>query len=48
MTEAEQYELMEHILHLPDAQKMTAKVFADHARKVRKAVEAVGAVPPER
>ena len=47
LTEAEQYELMEHILHLPDAQKMTAKVFADHARKVRKAVDAVGAVSPE-
>ena len=44
----EQYELMEHILYLPDAQKITAKVFADHARKERKAVEAVGAVPPER
>lgn len=47
LTEAEQYELMEHILHLLDAQKLTAKVFADHARKVRKAVDAVGAVPPE-
>ena len=47
LTEAEQYELMEHILHLPDAQKMTTKVFADHARKVRKAVDAVGAVSPE-
>lgn len=47
LTEAEQYELMEHILHPPDAQKLTAKVFADHARKERKAVDAVGAVPPE-
>ena len=46
LTEAEQYELMEHILHLPDAQKMTARVFTDHARKERKAVDAVDAVPP--
>ena len=48
LTEAEQYELMEHILYLPDAQKITAKVFADHARKERKAVDAVGTVSPER
>ena len=39
-------EVMEHILHLPDAQKMTARVFTDHARKERKAVDAVDAVPP--
>ncbi|MGN1014595.1 MAG: DUF3847 domain-containing protein [Butyricicoccus sp.] len=47
LTESEQYELMEHILHLPDARKMTAKVLADHARKERKAVDAVGTVSPE-
>lgn len=43
LTEAEQYELMEHILHLPDAQKMTTKASADRARKERKAIGAGGA-----
>ena len=39
LTQSEQYELMERILHLPEAQKLTQKILADHERKVRWAAE---------
>ena len=47
LTQAEQYELMEHILHLPEAQRLIQKVLADHARKERKAVNTAGVVSSE-
>ena len=47
LTQSEQYELMDHILRLPEAENITKRVLADHERKLRKAVSAVGAVPPE-
>ena len=39
LTQSEQYELMERILHLPEAQKLMQKVLDDHARKERWAAE---------
>lgn len=48
LTQPEQYELMERILHLPEAENITKRILADHERKQRKAVSAVGTVPPER
>ena len=39
LTQSEQYELMERILHLPEAQKLTQKILADHERKLRWAAE---------
>ena len=47
LTQAEQYELMEHILHLPEAENITKRILAEHERKQRKAVSAAGTVPPE-
>ena len=47
LTQAEQYELMEHILHLPEAENITKRILADHERKQRKAVSAAGVVPSE-
>ena len=39
LTQSEQYELMERVLHLPEAEKLIQKVLDDHARKERWAVE---------
>ena len=39
LTQSEQYELMERILHLPEAQKYVQKILTDHERKVRWAAE---------
>ena len=39
LTQSEQYELMERILHLPEAQKLTQKILAAHERKLRWAAE---------
>lgn len=39
LTQSEQYELMERVLHLPEAQKLTQKILADHERKLRWAAE---------
>ena len=39
LTQSEQYELMERILHLPEAEKLIQKVLDDHARKERWATE---------
>ena len=39
LTQSEQYELMERILHLPEAQKLAQKILADHERKLRWAAE---------
>jgi len=47
LTQSEQYELMERVLHLPEAEKLIQRVLSDHARKERKAVSAVGAVSSE-
>ena len=47
LTQSEQYELMECVLHLPEAEHIIQKVLADHARKERKAVSAVGTVSSE-
>ena len=47
LTQSEQYELMERVLHLPEAEKLIQRVLSDHARKERKAVRAVGAVSSE-
>lgn len=47
LTQSEQYELMEHILHLPEAENITKRILADHERKQRKAVSAAGVVPSE-
>ena len=35
LTQSEQYELMERVLHLPEAQKYVQKILTDHERKVR-------------
>ena len=47
LTQSEQYELMERVLHLPEAEKLIQKILKDHERKVRKAVSAVGTVSSE-
>jgi len=47
LTQSEQYELMERVLHLPEAEKLIQRVLSDQARKERKAVSAVGAVSSE-
>lgn len=47
LTQAEQYEMMEHILRLPEAENITKRILADHERKQRKAVSATGTVPSE-
>ena len=39
LTQSEQYELMERILHLPEAQKYLQKILTDHERKVRWAAD---------
>lgn len=39
LTQSEQHELMERILHLPEAQKYVQKILTDHERKVRWAAE---------
>ena len=39
LTQSEQYELMERILHLPEAKKYVKMVLADHERKVRWAAD---------
>lgn len=39
LTQSEQYELLERILHLPEAEKLIQKVLDDHARKERWAAE---------
>ena len=44
LTEAELYELMEQILHLPEAQQITRDILTEHERK---AATAVGTVSSE-
>ena len=39
LTQSEQYELMERVLHLPEAEKLIQKILADHERKVRWAAD---------
>ena len=39
LTQSEQYELMERVLHLPEAERLTQKVLDDHVRKERWAAE---------
>ena len=39
LTQSEQYELMERVLHLPEAQKYVKMVLADHERKERWAAD---------
>ena len=47
LTQSKQYDLMERVLHLPEAEHIIKKVLADHARKERKAGRAVGTVSSE-